>query len=432
MAFVFVKKGDNVRLFPPMPSSGIDRLPPKIYKIRVDDDGIFLEPVADKYVLPKKIYTSRIKDNADLIISSYTLDGATGALMTGSPGSGKSLTTEMVCNEMLANGIPVIWVSSYMSVDLLRTVVAGIGPCAINFEEFSKSYSIGTVDNQYNPGQIRRSHDDLNTQMDLLSFFSDTTLKGVMFLLSENDSATISPFILCRPGRIKYHFRYHFDSVDILNEMVEGLNIDPAVLDYARAYARVSNQCNIDVIKTVVKEMVVSPTVASFAERITNLNVPNPVSTRVVISSVMDKESKEQLAFCVNVSGSTAAFGSGYRGDGPLADLVAENKDKEQTVIPLDIEAFKAIVPKEDRFKEYVNYKLELGNFNVFFRLSSSSFNGTVFHEMTFSDLQFTKADVEQTEGGIIKKSYTPPQPYAPPMSFHGEPQPWVPRPMIQ
>lgn len=413
MAFVFVKKGDNVRLFPQMPSSGIERIPPKIYKIRVDDDGIFLEPVADNYVLPKKIYTGRIEKNVEMIVSSYTLDSATGALMTGPPGSGKSLTTEIVCNMMLAANVPVIWVSSYMPVDLLRSVVAGIGPCVVNFEEFSKSYGMGTVENQFNQNQNRRSRDDLNTQMDLLSFFSDTTLKGVLFLLSENDSTTISPFILCRPGRVKYHFRYFFDSVDILNEMSKEFDIDPDVLDYARAYMRNSSQCNIDVIKTVVAEMAKVKSVTEFAETLSTLNVPPPVSSRIIISSVCVKETKDQRPFCVNIAGGVPySFNTNsFRTDNPVADLVIEGDGGVQTVIALNIEDFRALVPKEDRFKAYIGYKIDIGEFTVFFRLESSSAQAATFHEMGFADAQFTKAETEQAVGGMIKKQYTPPQP---------------------
>jgi hypothetical protein len=131
------------------------------------------------------------------------VEGNLGALFTGPKGVGKSLTVRNICQKAIMSGLPVILVKKYFC-NISQFIESIYQPCVVVFDEFEKTY----------PAKRQRDQDDLESQENLLNLFDSSLAGKKLFLLTCNDWFDLSQFLLNRPGRIHYHFRYHSLTAD--------------------------------------------------------------------------------------------------------------------------------------------------------------------------------------------------------------------------
>lgn len=185
-----------------------EQLPTKIFILGISKNGYFLEEEQNsKFNLVDKFY-GEIENQTNRIISTFKIfERNLGVLFSGPKGLGKSLTIRNVCEKCIKDGIPVILIKENLGniTDFIQKIVQ---PCVIVFDEFEKIYQ----------NDMRNNKDDINTQNDMLDLF-DSSLSGKkLFLLSCNDCNKISEFLLARPGRIHYHFKFERIKIDEIRE----------------------------------------------------------------------------------------------------------------------------------------------------------------------------------------------------------------------
>lgn len=357
MQFAYIDQGQNIRLAVPVPSNALDHLPARVYSIQMDDSGVFLQTITNRFTLPENIYGTLALENATLLASSYDPNGSTGAIFTGAAGSGKSLSAEIACNKLLDRDIPVIMVNTRLPSKLIRDVVSGVGPCAVVFDEFGKNYPCvaGPVGSQ-----TTFSSDGVETQTAFLTLFSDTSLKGVLFAIIENAEDDISAFIKNRPNRFKYHFRYMFNQSEVTNEIMAKFPIFPKVKEFVRFYCTYYG-ANVDSIMEVVKAASNVSTIKELLKKLDKLNVPLPMFPTVKIGSVKNNITRLDHAFIYNESW-----------DKQLVIEMSADNHQENVSFEMPASKFWEVVDKDHMLcsgSRYDRLSVICGDFTIYFNI---------------------------------------------------------------
>lgn len=117
-------------------------LPPSTYVLKEDKNGAFFFEEVENFTLPSKTYGD-LTSNTDRIIRTF-LDrpAATGVMLAGEKGSGKTLLAKSISIELAKReNIPTILINSPFAGDTFSTLIQNINqPVLFLFDEFEKTY----------------------------------------------------------------------------------------------------------------------------------------------------------------------------------------------------------------------------------------------------------------------------------------------------
>lgn len=187
----FVKSGNIIRYQEIISSENLEKLESKTYALKCDVFGFYFEEM-EKFSLPKKIYGNNSKYKERIINTFFSRKNSTGVLLSGLQGSGKSLLIKDLSLDLLNLGIPTILINQPFYDENFKILLSKIKQdCFIVFDEFEKVYS----EEEY--------------QESLLSLFDGVYInERKLILFSANNMWKLSQFLLNRPGRIFYHFKF--------------------------------------------------------------------------------------------------------------------------------------------------------------------------------------------------------------------------------
>ena len=221
----------------------LDTLPPKVYAMKFHPQkGFYLDSLKDQLELPSKIY-GETKARVDKCIKTYRgRSDSTGILMTGDKGTGKTLLMSLLCNKVIRDlNLPVILIREGFEGDNFTSFIESLGECALVFDEFGKMYGA----NERHEGPLQKS---------LLSLMDGVDKVKRLLILTENNEIDINDFMLNRPSRIFYHFRYHkLEEASILgycSDLKVGKKATSDIIELSR-------QCRIfsfDMLQSIVEE----------------------------------------------------------------------------------------------------------------------------------------------------------------------------------
>lgn len=212
-----------------------------IFNIRYDEINKrhIAVPGNERFALPKRIYGS-VKKDAIRVWNDYVLNGSSGVLLTGDKGSGKSLLATILSNIAIDNGLPVYCIDggsgSLNPLELLQTLTQ----CVVFIDEFGKIFY--------------RSE-----QEQFLSFLSDPFNSKRLIILTENDENYVSPYILNRPGRVKYHYGYDKLPVDVFEEYCDDMDIQGKFYKDLKAKYESVSKFSFDQLKAIYDEHIKYP-----------------------------------------------------------------------------------------------------------------------------------------------------------------------------
>lgn len=240
-------------------SNLIDHIPPHVYKLSIDNN-MHLVLVKDRknFNVPPVLYGLN-NEYLELLYDDWrSTEGAIGAMLYGNKGCGKTVLAEALANKALISDIPVFMVDSGIPPGMIKAaVMACPGGAIVMFDEFEKIY-------------------DEDDQKKLLTLFSDSDLKKVLFIMTVNDANGINDFLINRPGRIKYWIHYHGIEDQVVIEMMEALNVPHQLRSSLREWAQSEpHVMSFDILKFVCKEAVKCGDWARLVKRVRILNVPS-------------------------------------------------------------------------------------------------------------------------------------------------------------
>lgn len=168
-----------------------------------------------------------------------------GVLLSGHKGLGKSLTIKLIVEKLIAN-TPVVFIDQF--TPMLPDVLAKLKDAVVVVDEFEKMFR----------GGIKERSEGMSPQEALLSVMDGTKSSGHrLFLMSINNIFGIDENLICRPGRVRYHFRFG----NITEQTVEDYCHDnlkesrwPEIPDVVDAVRAASVQ-SLDIVGAIVSEM---------------------------------------------------------------------------------------------------------------------------------------------------------------------------------
>lgn len=242
MSTSFLKSNKKIYVENMAEGTRVKQIPAKIYSIEFSrEEGFYLLNIQDKYALPDKLYGDYLEGVKRVIHTHYSKKGNTGILLTGIKGAGKSVFIKTVCNAMLDLDVPVIQINKAYQGEDLFNFVESLGNCVLLFDEFGKIYS-------------SHSRPDLPTQNSLLSLFDGLSNSKRLHLFTENNPEFISPYLINRPGRIHYHFKYNRLSLKVIEELCRDSGLPEETITEMLNLSNRLKVLSFDVVKCLIDE----------------------------------------------------------------------------------------------------------------------------------------------------------------------------------
>lgn len=174
----------------------LSELPTGNYQVKYSPMGGYFLQHYPSYKYQEHLYGG-VDDRVKQVLSLFKKrDRNLGAILSGTKGMGKTVFSKQLSVLGYKNNIPTLIIEeSYPGLkDFLNSITQ---PVIVQFDEFEKNFPI--------------EDDHVTSQADLLNLFDGTSTYKKLFVITCNNEQGLSSFILNRPGRFHYHFR--FDSV---------------------------------------------------------------------------------------------------------------------------------------------------------------------------------------------------------------------------
>ena len=272
----FYTSGNKVSLVTYEADALTDTLAPAVYILEYSQfTGFYFERVEDKFDLPK-LY-GKVQKRADKIINTFIdRKSSTGVLLSGDKGTGKSMLSMLVSNMLIDAGHPVILIKAPYSGSDFENILNAVPNAVLIFDEFAKTYKVS-------------KDGDKNPQEQLLSFFDGQGAKKRLMIFTENSTVNINEFMLSRPGRIFYHFKYSKLESDVITEYCTEHALKDTAINDIQNYAVGIHGFSFDMLKAIVEEVIRYPE-EDTAELIADINIKEPHDrvTEYVIDSIKD------------------------------------------------------------------------------------------------------------------------------------------------
>jgi len=213
-----------------------DHLPVGTYMVGSSMKGFFLEPMED-FRITGKIY-GKITRQADRILSTFAdRPNATGVLLNGEKGSGKTMLAKLISEKAAMQDIPTLVINTAFGGDAFNMFIQSIDePCVVIFDEFEKVF-------------------DDKEQEAILTLLDGVYPSKKLFILTANDRYKINTHMKNRPGRIFYNLEFNgLDASFIEEYCLDNLKNKSHIAQVCRL-TLLFDSFNFDMLKALVEEM---------------------------------------------------------------------------------------------------------------------------------------------------------------------------------
>lgn len=282
----------------------------------------YLQYYKSRFDTPNKLYGDILK-NVIRVWNEYVTSGkTTAALFTGLPGTGKTLSAELISNLAIDNDMGVVMcIEIKYTVDLIR-FLAQLNNCVVFIDEFAK-----VVDN--------------NITNYMLSMLSDINNTNKLILLTENDPRMINQFILNRPGRVRYHFDSNRLSKAVFEDYCKNFDIKPEFYKELELKYRKAKEFSFDQLEVIVDEHLKYPNEdLDCLLNILNLSALNKTKKFELVAIKTEDDvdiNKLGIGYRFHIIGDYDGFKKGY----DYARIEVFRRNDDETVFHRGIESYR-------------------------------------------------------------------------------------------
>lgn len=250
-----VESGKRYRIFNNAITT-YDQLPPKTYRVDYDPETrIFSLLEAHDFEIPEtKIYGQHLDKVKKVLNSMDKMNRNLGVILSGDKGIGKSLFSKCLGLKARKKGIPVILVNEYHEgiANFLEEIEQTV---MILFDEYDKTFD-------------EKKH---NCQAEMLSLFDGVSAGKKLFVITCNEIQSLSQYLINRPGRFHYHFRFLYPIADEIRDYMED-KLDKQYYDEIENVIAFSVRMNLnyDCLRSIAFEL---NNGLKFQEAINDLNI---------------------------------------------------------------------------------------------------------------------------------------------------------------
>lgn len=258
----------------------LDKLPARVYTVKYSQlTGFYLGMYKDKLELPDKIY-GNTQSRVDRCITSYQeRTASTGVLMTGDKGTGKTLLMSLLANTVIEElNQPVLLINEPYSGSQFLDFIEMVGECCIVFDEFGKMYS----------SNAKISDDNMPKQNSLLNLMDGVDKTKRLIIITENKEYDINEFMLNRPSRIYYHFRYKKLEESSIIGYCDDNGINEATTEDILELSRRSKLFSFDMLQSIVEEHNRFDITVDEVAQFLNVDLSESITENVEIVKVID------------------------------------------------------------------------------------------------------------------------------------------------
>lgn len=250
-----VESGKRYRIFNNAITT-YDQLPPKTYRVDYDPETrIFSLLEAHDFEIPEtKIYGQHLDKVKKVLNSMDKMNRNLGVILSGDKGIGKSLFSKCLGLKARKKGIPVILVNEYHEgiANFLEEIEQTV---MILFDEYDKTFD-------------EKKH---NCQAEMLYLFDGVSAGKKLFVITCNEIQSLSQYLINRPGRFHYHFRFLYPTADEIRDYMED-KLDKQYYDEIENVIAFSVRMNLnyDCLRSIAFEL---NNGLKFQEAINDLNI---------------------------------------------------------------------------------------------------------------------------------------------------------------
>ena len=250
-----VESGKRYRIFNNAITT-YDQLPPKTYRVDYDPETrIFSLLEAHDFEIPEtKIYGQHLDKVKKVLNSMDKMIRNLAVILSGDKGIGKSLFSKCLGLKARKKGIPVILVNEYHEgiANFLEEIEQTV---MILFDEYDKTFD-------------EKKH---NCQAEMLSLFDGVSAGKKLFVITCNEIQSLSQYLINRPGRFHYHFRFLYPTADEIRDYMED-KLDKQYYDEIENVIAFSVRMNLnyDCLRSIAFEL---NNGLKFQEAINDLNI---------------------------------------------------------------------------------------------------------------------------------------------------------------
>jgi hypothetical protein len=247
-----------------------DKLPAQSYIVRFSDmTGFSLEKYSN-IEIKEKIYGVHDQKLKKVMEAFNVCERNLGVILSGDKGIGKSLFAKMLAKSVIESGIPVIVVDKfYPSIaSFLESIEQEV---MVLFDEFDKTF-----------GEVQQSENLATPQSSLLTLFDGISPGKKLYVITCNDIYSLNDFLINRPGRFHYHFRFGYPNADEVKEYLKD-KIDEQYYGEIKKVVEFSKKVllNYDCLRAIAFELNFG---RKFENAIEDLNIMNMYTERYTIT----------------------------------------------------------------------------------------------------------------------------------------------------
>ena len=184
-----------------------DQLPPEPFIVRFSNiGGFFLERYSDIEINENKIYGVHPEKVKKVMDSFEQYNRSLGVILSGDKGIGKSLFAKLLASKAMERGLPLIIVDRYIGgiASYLESIEQEV---IVLFDEFDKTF-----------GEVRSMDGEASPQSTMLTLSDGVSPGKKLFVITCNELCRLNDYLINRPGRFHYHFRFGYPSADEVRE----------------------------------------------------------------------------------------------------------------------------------------------------------------------------------------------------------------------